>query len=325
MEPVHDIVAVRRRLRSAGWRDAALTVRQVGGAGRPDRAVYDVDGRWFAKCYAPEATEGFLRERAGFEAASNQGRAPAVVYADIDEAQGGLLVTERARGVVLDRVYKDLGPTEYIDMVRDLGVGLATIHALAGAAPDNLPPSRLEADRRADFDEQDRALTSLVAAGRIGAATAATLRAYRAERATPVFRSATVLLHGDVHNENVFVESIGGRFHCTFIDFEDASPGPAELDWVHPALNILGEGYPTRRLAAVGSELFAAFAQGYASMAGTPPDALVIADHALAWYLGKAARVGNDRAARFFVVTALGCLTQATGLAFDELRAGGLG
>ena len=87
MEPVHDIVAVRRRLRSAGWRDAALTVRQVGGAGRPDRAVYDVDGRWFAKCYAPEATEGFLRERAGFEAASNQGRAPAVVYADIDEAQ----------------------------------------------------------------------------------------------------------------------------------------------------------------------------------------------------------------------------------------------
>ena len=118
MEPVHDIVAVRRRLRSAGWRDAALTVRQVGGAGRPDRAVYDVDGRWFAKCYAPEATEGFLRERAGFEAASNQGRAPAVVYADIDEAQGGLLVTERARGVVLDRVIvRPLAGRGHLDQV----------------------------------------------------------------------------------------------------------------------------------------------------------------------------------------------------------------
>ena len=98
----------------------------------------------------------------------------------------------------------------------------------------------------------------------------------------------------------------------SIIDWETAAIQPSELEFVHPLLNIFGEGFPGRRLAdhvvnGNQNEFLRSFEDGY----GERIDWEVVICHGILWYLECALeshKKGEEGLRKFYLKTGLGGL-----------------
>ena len=126
------------------------------------------------------------------------------------------------------------------------------------------------------------------------------------------FSTDAVLSHTDIHNENVMFDERNSEQPISILDWETAAIQPKELDFVHPLLNILGEGFPGRRLAdhvvnGSQNEFLRSIEAGY----GERIDWEVVACHGILWYLECALdshNKGEESLRNFYLKTGLGGL-----------------
>ena len=262
--------------------------------GNADRCLLAVGDAWILKGFGPAHHRNYqIESRVGAVLRDAGVSAPAIEMTDEDAAGWSIILFQRAEGTIFNDVYRSLGASDYLDVLRAMGRVYRTLHAVPIDRLADVPcfqrghPQYFNttADRPRALDA---IVPSLMDADLLDAATAAWI--LEAIGTAGLFLSDPALIHTDIHNENLFVSR--EPWAVQFIDWETARIEPREVDLVHPFLNIFGEFFPE---------------DGYD--AGVPWAA--VAAHAAAWYLDLALaehQRGNPRLRDFYLRTAIGGL-----------------
>jgi len=282
----------------------------------PDRRVWFVPELGFIKQFAADAGNRYAREVFTLSSDIPGLARPKLLASEDFGKRGSLLLLEPAPGRILDQVYLDLTAIEYEELAKILGRSLGLLHSSdlpgrSGAWDSPLPQARL--DDRLNFDVFVGDLSS---AGKLSAEEADGLKLGMATFPGPAElkdrweESNEGWIHGDVHNENVFYEKTDSGPLLTFIDFEEASVAPVELDLVHPFLNILGEAFPGREFGderGPDHPILQAFFSSYSASGPKPLGLVDVGPYAVAWYLGIArdANAAGIPVSEFYLRTAL--------------------
>ncbi len=293
-----------------------------------DRQIYVVENSAIIKTYSRNALESFkLEQYLGSIIEQENIWAPQILgYASYDDE--AYLVLDFVTGPVLNDVYQQLSFDDYCSMLSSLGKAMQSFHSVSlndrlgvptvkGLSPNHVTESK---QRWRDYTVTLETLCDAELVTHIGKTVICSSIDNVSDRA---FSTDTVLSHTDIHNENVMFDERNSEQPISIIDWETAAIQPKELDFVHPLLNILGEGFPGRRLAnhvvcSSQNEFLRSFEHGY----GEKIDWELVICHSILWYLECALESHNEseeRSRNFYLKTGLGGLEFIGGTPLDEL------
>lgn len=249
-------------------------IRELRSAAhRPDRFAFALDRNWVVKIFGPDDFHNFQIEEKVSEILYARGISVPEVMASRAEEEGySYIVFRHAEGELLNATYGRMSSSDYTTMVIALAEVFRRIHGLPRSLFDRVP--FFEPGHEQYFNLSFRrtrtihdSVRALIEEGILQASAREICEVVDRE-AEALLGSEEVLIHADIHNENVFLKRTGRSLCCEFIDWETARIEPLELDFVHPFLNIFGETFPRRRLGAefkAGSnnELLKAFDNAY--------------------------------------------------------------
>lgn len=150
------------------------------------------------------------------------------------------LVATRCPGANLYHHWRELDAAARIDLARQHGALMATVHSLPVAA---LPPSLLRFDWERMLAEQRAELEPALARSGVAAELVARAANYVAEAAQFADLETTALVHGALSHLNFMVEQRDGRWTVTgLLDWGDVKVGPWTHELISPAVHMyLGE------------------------------------------------------------------------------------
>ena len=292
--------------------------RQLYVAG--DKAIVKAYGRADFDCYEIESALGPVIAQKGIWAPEVLGHG---VFGD--EAY---LAFSFVSGPVLNEVYQQFSFDEYCGMIRSLGAAMRSFHEVRVEGIRNLPfvdqhsPNHVLRSRRR-WECFETSSDGLVDVGFLSNEGKREVSEFLESTSGRAFASEEVLNHCDIHNQNLMLDDQNSERPISIIDWETASLQPKELDFVHPFLNILGEGFSGRRLFRAEStrgknNFLRSFESGY----GDEVDWGIVVSHCVLWYLEEALKAhknGEEGLRDFFLRTGLGTLEFIGKSPLDEL------
>jgi len=282
----------------------------------PDRSIYIAGDRAIVKVYGKSALGAYTLERDLSLILHNQGAwSPQIIgYRSHDDE--AYLAICFIPGLVLNDVYQEMPLAAYCDMLRKLGQAMQSFHTIGldklrevqfmgGVFLNHLTKA---VQRWVGYSGT---LQDALVSGLINEMDGDNISAHLEAAAPRRFTSKVVLSHTDIHNENLILCDGETGPPLAIIDWETAAIQPRELDFVHPFLNIFGEGFRWRRLGVPGTGVADAFIKAFEAGYGEQVDWDLVAAHSLLWYLESAMEAqekGKERAKEFYLKTGLGAL-----------------
>lgn len=218
------------------------------------------------KLFAPLFHDEYVRELRAYETSAAALRLPIPELVAHGELDGWTyMALTRVPGEPVVKVWQEVPAGERVAIAAQLGEAAAMLHR----AP---PPASLAVNWPL-FLASQRANATLIQQGRDGPADwVAQIDGFLDRYAPAPTAAPLVLLHADLHNQNVLLERRRGRWRLGgVIDFGDAFVGAREYEFAAPALWICQGERP----------LLASFLDGY----GYAPRGEDLACRLLAWTL----------------------------------------
>jgi hygromycin-B 7''-O-kinase len=224
------------------WRQAAaiicarhnLSYSSLRRSRQGENIIFFVDRRFVIKIFAP-FRQCYLREKAALEFANGKLgiETPATLYAGEVEGWSYLVMT-RLSGFPARGVWSEVGERERIEIVSGLGAALRDLHEHAPPLSD----SALNRDWRGFIQRQAQTCVERQRDCGANPEWLESLPVYIGER-LPLLQAErrSVLLHGDVHLDNLLLAQENGCWKISgLFDFGDSLCGFHEYEFVAPGV-----------------------------------------------------------------------------------------
>lgn len=219
-------------------RKHALIFSRLKRSEHGENIVFLADETFVIKIYTP-FRRGFRREKAALEFVRNKTTLPTpeILFEGEIEGCNYLVITQNAGILMTREMWLGLENREQIDIISQLGEGLAELHSHDARAIDFDWQSFIEHQTATVFERQK--------AGGANAEWLERLPSYVEDNLKLLPEaSADVFLHGDVHFGNLRVNQTNGRWKISgLFDFADSLKGFREYEFVAAGvLMIQGQG-----------------------------------------------------------------------------------